>query len=67
MTCRSRASRLPYPEALLRGTGGRPVYFVYDSYHIPARDWSALLSPEGPNTLRGGPLDGVFIGLWLTR
>ena len=43
------------------------MYFVYDSYHIPARDWSALLSPEGPNTLRGGPLDGVFIGLWLTR
>lgn len=43
----------------------RVVYFVYDSYHIPAREWEALLGPVGPKTVRGTPLDGVFIGLWL--
>jgi glycoprotein endo-alpha-1,2-mannosidase len=29
---------------------GRPVYYVYDSYHIHAADWALLLQPEG----RGG-------------
>lgn len=38
-----------------------PVFYVYDSYHIPARDWAALLGG-----IRGDPaLDGFFIGLWL--
>ena len=38
--------------ALLRGTGGRPVYFVYDSYHISPRDWAGLLTTVGES--RGG-------------
>jgi glycoprotein endo-alpha-1,2-mannosidase len=29
---------------------GRPVYYVYDSYHIHPADWALLLQPEG----RGG-------------
>lgn len=50
----------------------RPVYFVYDSYHIPASAWRALLRPAGGGgggaagvSLRGSPSDGLFIGLWL--
>lgn len=43
------------------------MFFVYDSYHIPAREWEALLGPVGPKSVRGGPLDGVFIGLWLNE
>lgn len=54
--------------ALLRGTRGRPVYFVYDSYHIPPSQWAVLLAPGGgAESVRGGDLDGVFLGLWLTR
>jgi hypothetical protein len=41
--------------------------YVYDSYHVPAQDWATLLSPQGPQSVRGTPLDGVFIGLWLER
>lgn len=40
---------------------------MYDSYHIPAADWADLLTPGGAATVRGTPLDGVFIGLWLER
>lgn len=53
--------------ALLRGTNDRPVYFVYDSYHVSPRDWATLLTPEGAESVRGSSLDGVFVGLWLTR
>lgn len=54
--------------ALLRGArGGGPVFFVYDSYHVSPRDWSTILSPTGPDTVRGTDLDGVFLALWLTR
>lgn len=42
-----------------------PVFFVYDSYHIPPREWARLLTPQGDATLRGSDLDAVFIGLWL--
>jgi glycoprotein endo-alpha-1,2-mannosidase len=59
-----------------------PVYFMYDSYHIPAADWRALLGPGGggeraeaaepdrgppPVSVRGTALDASFIGLWLDR
>lgn len=51
--------------ALLR-LGGRPLFYVYDSYHIAAREWARLLEPSGDLTLRGGPADGVFLALWLS-
>ncbi|GBF95021.1 hypothetical protein Rsub_07522 [Raphidocelis subcapitata] len=53
--------------ALLRlEPGGRPVYFVYDSYRIPAAEWAELLTPGGASTVRGTDLDGIFLGLVLS-
>lgn len=45
--------------------GGRPVYFVYDSYRLPAAQWARLLGKGGDVSVRGTELDGVFIGLML--
>lgn len=44
----------------------RPLFYVYDSYHIPYFEWQRLLSHSGDLTVRGTPLDGIFIGLWLS-
>jgi glycoprotein endo-alpha-1,2-mannosidase len=44
---------------------GKPVFYVYDSYHIEAQQWRRLLALGGDVTVRGTPLDAVFIGLWL--
>lgn len=46
-------------DALMR-VGGKPVYFVYDSYHIPAAEWATLLMPDGNETVRGTELDGGY-------
>jgi glycoprotein endo-alpha-1,2-mannosidase len=46
---------------------GKLVYYVYDSYHIPAFQWRRLLTNEGDLTIRQTRLDGIFIGLWLMR
>ena len=42
-----------------------PVYYVYDSYITSAVEWSLMLDPKGTSrhNVRGGPLDGVFLGL----
>ncbi len=45
--------------------GGRPVFFVYDSYLTPAKDWAQVLGPTGTNTLRGTRYDAAVIGLWV--
>lgn len=50
--------------ALLR-VGGKPVFYLYDSYKIPNDEWRSLLDPYSNVTLRGTLLDGVFLGLWL--
>lgn len=50
--------------ALLR-IRGLPVYYVYDSYRIPADAWAKLLAPAGHSSVRGTQLDGVFIALML--
>ena len=44
-----------------------PVYYVYDSYHIDIKEWERLLTDTGDISVRGGNLDGVFIGLWLNE
>lgn len=49
----------------LHRVNDKPLYYVYDSYHIPANEWSRLLSPQGDLTLRSTRADGVFLGLWL--
>lgn len=45
--------------------GGLPIFYVYDSYHLSPQQWQRLLTKEGDLSVRGGPLDGVFLGLWL--
>ena len=49
--------RFSNSSALLR-VDGKPLYYVYDSYHIPASDWKELLSVNGSNTVRGTAMDG---------
>ncbi|QDH69163.1 glycoside hydrolase family 71/99 protein [Marilutibacter alkalisoli] len=44
---------------------GRPLFFVYDSYHLPAADWARLLRDDGDLSLRGGAFDAEVIGLWV--
>lgn len=51
--------------SILRGKDGRPLFYVYDSYHIDPTQWQRLLSPQGDITVRDTPYDSVFIGLWL--
>ena len=51
--------------SLYRTSAGLPMYYVYDSYHIDVQKWQRVLTPTGTMTVRGTPLDGVFIGLWL--
>lgn len=43
-----------------RAAGQRdlPLFFVYDSYHIPASDWAKLLQAGGELSLRGTEADG---------
>jgi glycoprotein endo-alpha-1,2-mannosidase len=33
--------------SLLRTVAGRLVFYVYDSYHISARDWQKVMHPQG--------------------
>lgn len=48
-----------------------PVFYIYDSYHLPIESWKELLLPSdgihGKHTVRGTHLDGIYIGLYLNR
>ena len=33
--------------SLARRKDGRVIFYVYDSYHIPATEWANILSPSG--------------------
>ncbi|WP_170288220.1 glycoside hydrolase family 99 protein [Marilutibacter maris] len=44
---------------------GRPLFFVYDSYQIPAVDWARVLTADGDLSLRGTRFDADVIGLWV--
>ena len=46
---------------------GKPLFYVYDSYHIEAKDWATILSVEGEKTIRGTYLDSYIIGLWVHK
>jgi len=37
-----------------------PLFYLYDSYHLPQADWRKFFEE-----VRGGDLDGFFIGLYL--
>jgi glycoprotein endo-alpha-1,2-mannosidase len=55
------------------------IYFVYDSYHVSAHEWRAVLTAGDPGSSssssssssgagrRGRAARGVFVGLWLER
>ena len=53
--------------AFYRNADGMPVYYCYDSYRKPVADWAELLLPRGSATVRGTALDGVYLGLFLSR
>ncbi|XP_066280514.1 glycoprotein endo-alpha-1,2-mannosidase-like [Branchiostoma lanceolatum] len=40
-----------------------PLFYVYDSYNLPAKDWRNLLSPSGSHTIRNTAYDAIFLGL----
>ncbi|XP_053718174.1 glycoprotein endo-alpha-1,2-mannosidase-like protein isoform X1 [Synchiropus splendidus] len=40
-----------------------PMFYIYDSYLIPAESWADFLTTKGSTSIRGSPYDGVFIGL----
>lgn len=44
---------------------GRPMFFVYDSYQIPAERWAQVLAPGGADTIRRTRYDADMIGLWV--
>ena len=43
----------------------KPLFYIYDSYHIKKSDWATILTPEGNSTIRGTDLDSYIIGLWV--
>jgi alpha-mannan endo-1,2-alpha-mannanase / glycoprotein endo-alpha-1,2-mannosidase len=45
--------------------GGRPLFFIYDSYLTPAVQWAEILSSSGKETIRGTRYDSAVIGLWV--
>ncbi len=46
---------------------GKPLFFIYDSYLTPPKEWETLLRPEGEITIRNTPYDAVMIGLWVKK
>ena len=53
--------------AFHRDASGRPWYYVYDAYLLPADQWARLLCSGTTETVRGTPLDGMFISLYLSQ
>jgi glycoprotein endo-alpha-1,2-mannosidase len=47
--------------------GRRPMFYVYDSYLTPSKEWATILDPEGPHTIRNTKYDAVVIGLWVKQ
>lgn len=44
-----------------------PLYYIYDSYNVPADGWAQIFQPNGAITVRNTELDGIFIGLLVER
>ena len=41
--------------------------YVYDSYVTPAKEWSRVLGPTGPLSVRGTAVDAFVVGLLVRR
>jgi len=46
--------------------GSVPVFYVYDSYHIPSSNWARILNPDTPNTIRNTKFDAVMLSLYIS-
>lgn len=60
--------RMPRAKSKTANAKGVPVFYIYDSYHIPAREWHTVLGDGHQNdelNLRNSKNDGIFIALWL--
>jgi len=45
-----------------------PVVYVYDSYHTSVEEWATILTPNGPNSIRGvDGLDCHCLFLWVEQ
>jgi glycoprotein endo-alpha-1,2-mannosidase len=45
----------------------RPLFFIYDSYLTPAKEWANIFSPGGKETIRNSKYDSAVIGLWVKK
>ena len=46
---------------------GKPLFYIYDSYLISARDWAQVFTPGGLHTIRDTALDCIAIGLLVNK
>ncbi len=60
-------SKYGHHSSFYRALDNRPMFYIYDSYHIYPSQWMRLLQPEGDLTIRGTTLDAWVVGLWLDR
>ncbi len=44
-------------------TGGRGLFYVYDSHNTPPQQWARLLEPDGDLSIRGTKWDAAIVGL----
>ena len=44
-----------------------PMFYVYDSYHTSAKEWSGLLEPGEDLSIRGTPFDAFMIFLMVEQ
>ncbi|KAI6653864.1 hypothetical protein LOD99_3366 [Oopsacas minuta] len=45
----------------------KPLFYIYDSYHISSGDWAQVLTPAGQHTIRGTALDCIVVGLVVNK
>lgn len=43
----------------------KPLFYIYDSYLIPKKDWGNFLNDNGENSIRKTHYNSFFIGLWV--
>ena len=46
---------------------GRPIFFIYDSYMIPANHWAQILSDSVHYSIRHTSHDADIVGLWVNK
>ncbi|MCP4640959.1 MAG: alpha-mannosidase [bacterium] len=49
------------------GRDNRPLFYVYDSYLTPAKEWATVLAPDAAETIRGTQYDADVIALYVKK